>query len=161
MKNLVLFAMMLLCWAQASAESKSLSATMLALDTELFSSFNNCENEQELIRHTNYFDPNVEFYHDNGGVTWNREDMIRNTRANACGNFTRELVVESFSAHPIKSFGAITKGVHLFCQRSNQSPNSSDVKTCEGKADFVMVWRNDNDTWQVTRVLSYGHQANE
>jgi hypothetical protein len=43
--------------------------------------------------------------------------------------------------------------VHIFCQnKTNQ---------CEGKADFVMVWRKVDDKWQITRVLSYGHRENK
>ena len=126
---------------------------MLSLDGGLFASFNQCQDPKELENHSNYFSPDVEFYHDNGGVTWDREAMILNTKNNACGHFTRQLVEGSFKAHPIKGFGAITQGVHIFCQTQNQQ--------CEGKADFVMVWQHINNDWKVTRVLSYGHREND
>lgn len=145
--------LMLIYCLEPFANEQDLTEKMLRLDTQLFTSFNKCEDEEQLTTHKNYFDPDVEFYHDNGGVTWDRETMLENTRKNACGNFTRELVVETFNAYPIKDFGAITQGVHRFCQ--------NDTDECEGKAEFVMVWRNSNEQWRVTRVLSYGHRANE
>ena len=125
---------------------------MKALDTAVFESFNNCQVSEELDKHAGYFSSDVEFYHDNGGVTWDRETMIANTKNNACGNYTRTLVAGSFEAHSIKDFGAITKGVHIFCQNKTNE--------CDGKADFVMVWRNTNNKWEITRVLSYGHREN-
>ncbi|MGL1957334.1 MAG: nuclear transport factor 2 family protein [Colwellia sp.] len=152
MKNscLVLFALLSL---PSLANEISLEDRMKVLDRELFTSFNRCQNAKELDKHANYFSLDVEFYHDNGGVTWDRDTMISNTKKNACGNFTRKLVNGSFKAYPIKGFGAITEGVHIFCQNK--------TKKCEGKADFVMVWRNVNDKWQITRVLSYGHRENK
>ncbi len=125
---------------------------MKALDTELFESFNNCQNPKELDKHASFFSPDVEFYHDNGGVTWDRDTMISNTKNNACGVYTRKLVAGSFNVHRIKEFGAITEGVHVFCQNK--------TKKCEGKADFVIVWRNTNNKWEITRALSYGHREN-
>ena len=132
------------------ANGISFADTMKALDTEVFDSFNHCQNKQELNKHASFFAADVEFYHDNGGVTWDRNSMIANTKNNACGHYTRKLVEGSFSVHPIKDFGAITEGVHIFCQnKTNQ---------CEGEADFVMVWRKVDDKWEITRVLSYGHR---
>ncbi|WP_339725632.1 hypothetical protein [uncultured Paraglaciecola sp.] len=94
----------------------------------------------------------MELYQDNGGVTWDRETMISNTQKFACGKFTSNLINQSFNAFSIKDYGAITEGVHLFCQ--------SETQQCEGKAKFVMVWRNTNNNWSITRFLSYGHGEN-
>jgi len=149
----IIFILALISSVESFADEFQLTETMLSLDTALFDSFNKCEDEQELNKHSGYFDPNVEFYHDNGGVTWDRKKMIENTEKYVCGNFTRELVPGTFKAYPIKDFGAITQGMHRFCQ--------SDSNQCEGKADFVMVWRNLNDKWQVTRTLSFGHRSND
>ncbi|TRY29622.1 nuclear transport factor 2 family protein [Aliiglaciecola sp. M165] len=135
----------------ACAEQLSLQEKMLSLDNAAFDSFNRCEDPKMLKKHATYFAPDVEFYHDNGGVTWDRETMLENTQKHACGKFTRKLLPNTFQVSPIRGFGAITEGVHVFCQTSSQK--------CEGKAKFVMVWRDTEGTWEVTRVLSYGHQA--
>jgi hypothetical protein len=31
---------------------------------------------------------------------------------------------------------------------------------CDGIAEFVIVWRNRNGSWQITRLLSYEHRSN-
>ncbi len=134
------------------AETASLDATVAALDIAVFDAFNRCADPAQLQVHERYFAPDVEFYHDTGGVTWTREAMIANTRKYACGHYTRELVPGSLHVSPIKDFGAIAQGVHRFCQAGGTR--------CEGEADFVMVWRQHDGQWQVTRVLSYGHRPN-
>ncbi|BFM13378.1 hypothetical protein R50072_35310 [Simiduia litorea] len=151
MKKLCLGALAFFCVPVLAAD-RPLFETMALLDAAVFESFNACDNAQELNKHAAYFAVDVEFYHDAGGVTWDRDTMIANTKQFACGNYTRELVAGSLSDSPIKDFGAITTGEHIFCQ--------TKTKTCEGKADFVMVWRNIQGNWQITRVLSYGHREN-
>jgi len=127
--------------------------TISALDTAVFDAFNNCSSAEQLQKHASYFAPDVEFYHDTGGVTWSRQEMLTNTAKNACGNFRRELVPDTLKVFPIKDFGAIAQGSHRFCQFASGK--------CEGIADFVIVWSNQYGHWQITRVLSYGHRANK
>ena len=122
-----------------------------ALDTRVFDAFNHCGEPGRLDEHARYFSPDIEFYHDTGGVTWTREQMIAGTKKHVCGNFTRELVPGSLKVYPVKDFGAISQGVHRFCQVASGQ--------CEGLADFVIVWRQQAGQWQITRVLSYGHRA--
>lgn len=138
--------------ADPTSDAASLQATIAALDTDLFDAFNRCADPAQLARHAAFFAPDVEFYHDTGGVTWTRDAMIANTRQFACGHYTRALVPGSLRVSPIKAFGAIATGVHRFCQAAGAR--------CEGEADFAMVWRLRDGQWQVTRVLSYGHRPN-
>jgi hypothetical protein len=127
--------------------------TISALDSAVFDAFNNCSSPEQLQKHASYFAPDVEFYHDTGGVTWSRQEMLTNTAKNVCGNFRRELVPGTLEVFPIKDFGAIEQGSHRFCQFATGK--------CEGIADFVIVWSNQYGHWQITRVLSYGHRANK
>ena len=136
--------------ADTAPELNSLYNTVAALDTAVFDAFNRCAETGQLDKHASYFAVDVEFYHDNGGVTWTREDMIAGTRQNVCGKFSRELVAGSLKVYPIKGFGAIAQGTHRFCQFSSG--------VCEGLADFTMVWREQNGKWELTRVRSYGHR---
>ena len=78
-----------------ATENAHLGGTVHRLDEELFDSFNKCADGAELAKHASYFSKDVEFYHDNGGVTWSREAMLANTKQYACGKYTRELVEES------------------------------------------------------------------
>lgn len=134
-----------------AATAAPLEQTISALDTAVFDAFNHCSDPGQLEKHASYFAQNVEFYHDTGGVTWNRNDMLANTRKYVCGNFTRELVPGTLQVYPIKDFGALSKGTHRFCQVSSG--------TCEGEADFTIVWHQNGNQWEITRVLSYGHRA--
>ena len=136
----------------SQANISDLQSKMMRLDTALFDSFNHCNNPEQLAKHASYFAEGVEFYHDNGGVTWDRNSMIANTKQYACGKYTRELVNGTFEVFTIKDFGVMTKGTHLFCQDGGNK--------CDGKADFVMLWHDLGDKLEITRVLSYGHRSN-
>lgn len=154
--SLLLAALSLLCFQAPAAEpagdaGAELHATIAALDREVFDSFNHCADPAQLQKHAGYFDPGVEFYHDTGGVTWNREAMLTNTRKYACGHYTRELIPGTLKVYPVRDFGAIAQGQHRFCDAATGK--------CEGLADFVMVWRFHDGQWKITRVLSYAHRA--
>lgn len=135
----------------AATEVESLYATIAELDSAVFDAFNRCSDPAQMEKHASYFAEDVEFYHDTGGVTWTRDEMLANTKKHVCGNFSRELVPGTLQIHPIKDFGAISQGSHRFCQFASGE--------CEGLADFTMIWRLEDDAWQLTRVLSYGHRA--
>ena len=138
--------------AEPATPSQGQLFTQIAqLDSEAFDAFNRCSDPAQLQKHAGYFDANVEFYHDTGGVTWTRDAMLANTAKYVCGNFTRELVPGTLKVYPIKDFGAIAQGAHRFCQAASGK--------CEGLADFAIVWRHENGKWRITRVLSYGHRA--
>jgi hypothetical protein len=136
--------------AEAGPPTSALFETVYALDAAAFDAFNKCSAPEQLQKHASYFAPDVEFYHDTGGVTWTRQAMLANTEKYVCGNFRRELVPGSLGVFPVKDFGAIAQGVHRFCQFKTGE--------CEGMADFVIVWRNQGGKWEITRVLSYGHR---
>lgn len=137
--------------SQAAEASDTLAQTITQLDSEVFDAFNRCADPAQLQRHASFFSEFVEFYHDNGGVTWNRADMLANTKKYACGNYTREVIPGSIIVYPIKDFGAIELGSHRFCQTATEK--------CEGLADFTTVWQRTDAGWKITRVLSYGHRA--
>lgn len=63
----------------AIAHDDPLTATIAELDREVFDAFNRCDEAGQLERHEKFFDENVEFYHDTGGVTWTRDEMIAST----------------------------------------------------------------------------------
>ncbi len=157
MNNLLAAALLALAVPAVAAESSigtdddpSLFATILARDTAAFDDFNHCADPARLQRHAAHFAEDVEFYHDTGGVTWDRDTMLANTARYACGNYRRERVEGTFRVHPVKDFGAIAQGTHRFCQTATGS--------CDGLAEFTMIWRQQDGQWRITRVLSYGHR---
>lgn len=137
--------------ASEPAVADSLTATISALDRAVFDAFNRCGDSGQLQKHAGYFAADVEFYHDNGGVTWTRDAMLDNTRKHACGRYSRELIPGTLKVYPIRDFGALSTGAHRFCQAGSGR--------CEGIADFTMIWRLRNGEWEITRVLSYGHRV--
>lgn len=136
----------------ATQGADDLLDTISALDAAAFDAFNRCDSVGQLEKHASYFAPDVEFYHDTGGVTWSRQEMLANTKKFVCGKFRRELIPGTLKVFPIKDFGAIEQGSHRFCQFADRK--------CEGLADFVIVWSGQNGHWQITRVLSFGHRPN-
>ncbi|TYT26097.1 nuclear transport factor 2 family protein [Luteimonas viscosa] len=141
------------CHVQATQAPppEGLAEAIAARDAAVFEAFNRCADPAQLEAHAGHFDPQVEFYHDTGGVTWTRDEMLANTRRHACGTYTRELVPGSLRVYPVHGFGAISQGTHRFCRANSGA--------CEGVADFTMVWRHAGGAWRITRVLSYGHRA--
>ncbi len=133
--------------AQSSVDEVALTATVAALDATVFEAYNLCD----LGTFGRYFSPKVEFYHDTGGATFDRKTVIANTKKYICGKVRRELIEASLKVYPIRDFGAIEEGEHRFCQ--------TGTGACEGIAKFVMVWKQTGTTWQITRVMSYGHRA--
>lgn len=139
-----------------AAPPEDLAVTIAALDTAAFAAFNDCAAPGQLDRYASFFAPDIEFYHDLGGVTWTRDAMIAQTKANVCGKFQRELVPGTLKVWPIKDFGALERGEHRFC---HFKPGGA-THPCEGQAEFTILWRRQGDSWSITRAFSYGHGSN-
>lgn len=130
-----------------AADSEALTQTVAALDAQVFDAYNRCD----MDAFSAYFISKVEFYHDQGGVTWDRDAVVANTRKYICGKVRRELLPETLKVYPIKDYGAIEEGEHRFCQ--------IDTGKCEGIARFLMVWEHKDGRWLMTRIVSYGHRS--
>jgi hypothetical protein len=142
--------------ADVAEPDAGLAARIAALDAAAFDAFNHCELRGELERYASFFEPDVEFYHDLGGVTWTRDAMIAQVRENVCGKFQRELVPGSLKVWPIKDYGALARGEHRFCHYKA----GGTTHPCEGGAEFTILWRRKGDAWTITRAFSYGHGSN-
>jgi hypothetical protein len=127
---------------------EELNKAITALDTALFDAYNKCD----LAKFGSLIDENVEFYHDQGGVTTGRATLVDSVKKNICGTTTRELVPGTLQVYPMKGFGAIEMGVHLF-----HHPGHPEIGDGEGK--FVHLWQYKAGAWKITRVLSYDHHA--
>jgi hypothetical protein len=132
---------------EEAEDAAALTRTITGLDDQVFDAYNRCD----LETFTRYFSPTVEFYHDSGGATFDRDTVVSNTRKYICHKVRRERVPGTLKVYPIKNFGAIEEGEHRFCEVATGK--------CEGSAKFVMVWQYKDGQWQMTRVLSYGHRA--
>jgi ketosteroid isomerase-like protein len=122
-----------------------LTATITALDSAVFNAYNHCD----LKTFARYFAPDVEFYHDKGGLTRSRAKLVDSIKNNVCGKLTRELVAGTLEVYPIKGFGALEMGTHRF-----RSVNSGRY---DGVARFIQLWEYHDGHWRITRVVSYDH----
>ncbi|MEO6799558.1 MAG: DUF4440 domain-containing protein [Rhodanobacter sp.] len=133
----------------ATSTEQALFSTVSKLDIDFFNAFNHCASPAQLEKHASYLVPNLEFYHDKGGVTWSRQDYLANTRNNVCGQFRRKLIAGSLQVFPVKDYGAIEQGKQKFCWLKSGK--------CFGEAQFLILWHHLDNRWEVTRVFSYGH----
>jgi ketosteroid isomerase-like protein len=123
--------------------------TISSLDGALFDAYNRCD----LEKFGTFLMDDVEFYHDQGGVTLGRQNLTESVRKNICGKVRRELVPGTLQVYPMHGYGAIEMGVHRF-----QHPKAEDSQPV-GEAKFVHLWQYKDGAWKITRVLSYDHHA--
>jgi ketosteroid isomerase-like protein len=123
-----------------------LDKTITALDAALFDSYNHCD----LQKFKSFFVDDVEFYHDQGGVTHGAQALTDAVKKNICGQTTRELV--SMQAFYMKGYGALETGVHRF-----HHPGHEEIGVGEGR--FIHLWQYKDGMWKITRVISYDHHS--
>lgn len=158
LRNALLFVSLLaLLGTGAAAQSPSkakapdeLFRTIAALDTAVFDAYNNCD----LEKFGSYFTEELEFYHDNGGLTdRTRQSLVESVKNYICGKVRRELVAGTLEVYPLKGYGAVETGVHRF-----HHPGREKTEPV-GEAKFIQIWQNQNGVWRITRVISYDHHA--
>lgn len=142
------------CFAQkkASKETKykyvpnnqELYNTIVAMDSTFFHAYNSCDLDKQAA----IYSDGIEFYHDKGGLMTVKQDLIDGTKNNICGKVTRELVKGSIEVYPIKDFGAIEIGLHKFHN------NTEKEDTPSNPSKFIIFWKNDNNIWTITKVVS-------
>lgn len=128
---------------------QELDRAVAALDAALFDSYNHCD----LEKFASFFADNVEFYHDQGGLTLGRAALTDSIKKNICGKVTRELVSGTLQVYPMKGFGAVEIGVHRF-----HHPGHEDTEGV-GEGKFIHLWQYKDGSWKITRVISFDHHA--
>lgn len=134
--------------AQSNSPSDTLFQTIHSLDTRLFDAYNRCDLETLGAMVTD----DLEFYHDQTGLSVGKAPFIAAIKQNICGKVERTLVPGSLEVYPLKEYGAVEIGVHRFHHPGQ--PNDAG-----GEAKFVTLWRNQDGVWKVTRVISYNHES--
>lgn len=128
---------------------EELDRAVTALDAALFDSYNRCD----LDKFASFFVDDVEFYHDQGGVTLGKAALTESVKKNICGRVTRELVPGSLKAYYMKGYGALEVGDHRF-----HHPGHEDTEQV-GEGKFIHLWQYKDGAWKITRVISYDHHA--
>ena len=131
---------------QSQAE---LDKAISSLDSALFDAYNRCD----LEKFSSFLADDVEFYHDQGGVTLGKQKLTESVKNNICGKVTRQLVPKTLQVHHMKGYGAVEIGVHRF-----HHPGHEDTEGV-GEASFIHLWQYKDGAWKITRVISYDHHA--
>ncbi len=123
-------------------EGKELINKIERLDSILFDAFNKCY----LKQYADLFSEDLEFYHDKGGLSTSKNEMVEAIKNNICGKTNRELLKGSIEVSPIAGYGAVELGSHRF--------HNLIEKSISPYSKFVVIWKYENTEWKVTRVIS-------
>lgn len=125
-------------------------------DSLFWQAYNSCD----LKNMEKYFTDDLEFYHDKGGFARGRAQTIETTRKNLCSNnnwrLRRDEVPGSTQVYPLTKndtiYGAVFSGEHVFYTIENNNPPK-----ISGQAKFTHIWLFQNNTWKMSRIISYDH----
>lgn len=129
--------------AHFNPPDKALYDTIVRMDSIFFEAYNNCR----LAVIDSMISRDVEFYHDQGGLSTSQPQLVEALKKNICGKVTRELLPGSIEVYPIAGFGAVEMGQHAF-------HNSQEPGHAIHFSRFVHIWRKENGQWKMTRVIS-------
>ncbi len=116
---------------------------IVAMDKEYFDAYNTCNMEKQ----ASLYAENLEFFHDKGGLNTSKQEILNSIEKNICGKVTRTLIEGSIEVYPIKDYGAVEIGYHKFY--NNQEPDAESKPS-----KFIMVWKKEQETWLITKVIS-------
>jgi len=145
--------------AAVPSDKINLFETLKEHDSLLFEvSFNKCNLEaiNEIIAE------DLEFYHDQSGITQSKEAFMDVMQNGICSptNKTksrRELVEGSLEVFPLYNngelYGALQNGEHRFFESYDGTK-----ETAGSIARFSHLWIQEDEKWTLKRVISYDHQ---
>ncbi|WP_448635243.1 nuclear transport factor 2 family protein [Pedobacter panaciterrae] len=126
-------------YVPASAE---LYNTIVKMDSIYFDTYNRCN----IVKMDSLTADDIEFYHDRGGFSHSKKELLASIQKNICGKVTRILTPGSIEVYEIPGYGAVQFGYHSF-RNVNETGESHPSK-------FVTLWRLKDSRWQITRVFS-------
>jgi hypothetical protein len=124
-------------------EDTMLYDVIVKMDSIYFTAYNNCDMETQ----AKLYDEDLEFYHDKGGLSTSKKEILESLEKNICGKVTRELVEGSIEVYPIAGFGAVEIGMHKF--HNNQEPDA-----ISNPSKFITIWKQVGESWKISRVIS-------
>lgn len=113
------------------------------MDSIYFTAYNTCDMKTQ----ANIFHDNIEFFHDKGGLTTSKKELLESLEKNICNKVTRTLIKGSIEVYPIKNYGAVEIGYHKFY--NNREPNAKSTPS-----KFIVIWKQENNQWKMTKVIS-------
>jgi hypothetical protein len=138
--------------------SAELTAAIRAADLKFFHAFfDTCDVDTVAAMVTD----DLEFFHDKQGYAVKSgadfvEGMKKKCERQKTGEdflSKRVLVEKSLEVFPLEHYGAVETGRHRFYAVIEGQPDRLTEDS-----QFTQVWKNENGTWKLARVLSYDHQ---
>lgn len=123
-------------------DDKKLYDEIVRMDSIFFTAYNNCDLETQ----RSFLSDTLEFYHDKGGLSTSKKEVMDAIAKNICGKVKRELVQGSVEVYPINNYGAVEIGYHRF--------HNLVEKSISRPGKFVSIWQRKGDSWQMTRIIS-------
>ena len=120
-----------------------LHKTISDLDKKYFDAYNKCDMKTQ----AELYAEDLEFFHDKGGLSTSKKDLLTSIEQNICGKVTRTLVEGSIEVYPIANYGAVEIGYHSFFNKEEPHEKSIPSK-------FIVVWKQDKEQWKITKVIS-------
>ena len=131
--------------ANTISAKQNLYNEIVKMDSLFFTAYNTCDIKTQAF----IYSDSIEFYHDKGGLSTSKKDILEATQKNICGKVTRELMQGSVEVYAIKGYGAVEMGLHKF--HNNQEPEANQPKE---PSRFIIIWHQLKDKWEITRVIS-------
>ena len=129
-----------------SPDNPELYKTIVKLDSVFFDAYNHCDKRFEA--YADFYAEDIEFYHDQGGLSNSKKDILEGTKNYICGKVTRTLVPGSIEVYPIKDYGAVEIGLHSFSNNTNPPDEPKKVSR------FTIFWKKTDKGWKITKVVS-------
>ncbi|SMC84735.1 nuclear transport factor 2 family protein [Cellulophaga tyrosinoxydans] len=117
--------------------------TIVALDKTYFDAYNSCDMETQAA----LYDDDLEFFHDKGGLSTSKPELLMALQNNICNKVTRTLLEGSIEVYPINNYGAIEIGYHKFY--NNEEPDAISKPS-----KFIVIWKQGIEKWTITKVIS-------
>jgi hypothetical protein len=133
-------------------DTKKMMQEMYHADSLFWEAYNQCD----VDKMATFFTDDLEFYHDNGGLTTPKSAFVAEVRKGLCGTenwrLKREPLEGTVELCPIKNYGGLITGEHIFYIIENGNEPRLD-----GYGKFADLWVYKDNQWKMSRVLSYDH----
>lgn len=146
------------CHVYSQNPEQQVIKTLTENDSLFWQGYNTCN--MDLM--SRFLASDLEFYHDQGGITLGIEDLIKALQQNICKDpnhkVRRELVPGTFQVYLLKNgntiYGAIISGEHYF-----YNSYGGQKETKDSIAKFTHLWLLKDGNWKMNRILSFDHKG--
>ena len=155
-KNLpVTIALAIVSFSCFSLQLGQLYIDIAKADNGYFSAQNDCD----LEKYSSFLSEDFEFFHDKSGFTASKDREMLDMSV-FCGKeqrarqpLRRERVEGSLKVYAMDNYGALEHCEHVFYLQINDG-----TEKLVGSGKMTALWKQINNQWKLTRVISYDHQ---